>query len=138
VAIARANAKDLTAVDCRQISARTLLLLAQGHVSRLAMSSQLTTFEALIKNMSTPDWIIDISRLGNFEPGAVGVGADYFRFFRQAGGKKVVLVSGLATARLAAFTIAFAAHVPLVPTQSLAEACKLLGIERAPGDALFG
>jgi len=138
VAIARANRKELTSVDCRQISARIVLLQAEGHVTRLAMSANLPTFEALIKSTSSPDWIIDISKLGNFEPGAVAVGADYFRLFRQAGGAKVVLVSGLATARLAAFTIAFAAHVPLVPTQSLAEACKLLGVDRPPAEARSG
>jgi hypothetical protein len=111
------------------IAAQTVLLRAQGHVTKLAMATTLLTFERLLTRMTRPDWIIDISTLGNFEPGAVGVGADYFRSFKQAGGTKVVLVSGLATARLAAFTIAFAAHLPLVTAQSLAEACRQLGIE---------
>jgi len=93
------------------------------------MTTNLLTFDRLLTRTARPDWIIDISTLGNFEPGAVGVGADYFRAFKQAGGTKVVLVSGLATARLAAFTIAFAAHLPLVTAQSLAEACRQLGIE---------
>ena len=102
------------------------------------MTTNLVTFERLIARVERPDWIIDISALGNFEPGAVGVGADYFRLFKHAGGTKVVLVSGLATARLAAFTIAFAAHLPLVAAQSLAEACKILGLDTPLSETRVG
>lgn len=111
------------------LAAQTVLLRAEGHVTKLAMSANLAAFEGLLAKMQRPDWIIDISALSNFEPGAVGIGADYFRMFKHAGGTKVVLVSGLATARLAAFTIAFAAHLPLVAAQSLNEACTTLGID---------
>jgi hypothetical protein len=124
----RRQQPETTAVECSTIAAQTVLLRAQGHVTKLAMTTNLATFERLISRLERPDWIIDISGLGNFEPGAVGVGADYFRLFKQAGGTKVVLVSGLATARLAAFTIAFAAHLPLVAAQSFSEACNILGI----------
>jgi hypothetical protein len=119
-------------VECRQIAAHSLLLEACGRVTRVSMLTQLETFKTLLTRMREATWIIDTSGLDDFEPGAVGVGADYFRAFKAAGGTKVVFVSGLATARLAAFTIAFAAHLPLVPAQSLAEAYEMLGIGPAP------
>ena len=119
-------------VECRQIAANSVLLQAQGRVTRLAMSMQLETFKNLLAGMRAPSWIIDTSALNDFEPGAVSVGADYFKRFKEAGGVKVVFVSGLGTARLAAFTIAFAAHLPLVPAQSLSEAYQLLGLGLAP------
>lgn len=109
-----------------------MVLRAQGNVTKLAMAASLTTFERLLARAERPDWIVDISGLTNFEPTAVSVGADYFRSFKQAGGSKVVLVSGLATARLAAFTLAFAVHLPLVAVDSFAEACKTLGLEEPP------
>jgi hypothetical protein len=121
-----------TEASCLEVSlfvAQTVLLRAQGHVTRLTMTKSLAEFQGLLARVSGPSLIIDISNLGNFEPGAVDVGADYFRLFKGAGGKKVVLVSGLATARLAAFAIAFAARVPLVAAQSLSEACDILNIQ---------
>jgi len=109
-----------------------VLLRARGHVTRSAMTRSLSEFQALLVKLERPHWIIDVSQLDNFEPSAVGVGADYFRLFKQAGATKVVLVSGLATARLAAFTIAFAAHVPLMTAESLADACQILNVDAPP------
>jgi len=115
-------------VECRQL-ANCVLLAAQGRVTRVAMLTQLEPFKTLLNRTRAPSWIIDTAQLTDFEPGAVSVGADYFKHFKQVGGGKVVFVSGLATARLAAFTIAFAAHLPLVSAQSLSEAYRILGIE---------
>jgi len=81
--------------------------------------------------MRRPGWIIDTSQLEDFEPGAVGLGNDWFRAFKNAGGEKVVLVSGLATARMAAMTISFAARLPLVTCLTYAEACARLGVVHA-------
>jgi len=120
-------------VECRKV-ANSVLLEAQGRVTRVAMLTQLEPFKALLDRTRAPSWIIDTAHLTDFEPGAVSVGADYFKHFKQVGGVKVVFVSGLATARLAAFTIAFAAHLSLVSAQSLSEAYQILGIEPAAGD----
>ena len=92
------------------------------------MRRELVTFRGVLSGMSTPAWVIDTSALGNFEPGAVAVGTDWFREFKAAGGQKVVFVSGMSTARMAAGSIAFAARIPLVTCESLAQACDELGV----------
>ena len=122
-------AQDL---KCWQIAPEVVLLVAKGRVTRHSMSTLLPTFQDILSRMKQPGWIIDTSELDDFEPAAVGVGTDWFRSFKAGGGKKVIFVSGHATARMAAMTISFAARVPLEACLTLAEACDLLGVTHPP------
>lgn len=119
-------------LDCNQIAPEVVLLLARGRVSRQAMESVFPTFKAILARMRRPGWIIDTYDLNDFEPGAVGIGTEYFNLFKASGGQKVIFVSGLATARMAATTISFAARVPLETCETLAEACERLGVTHPP------
>jgi hypothetical protein len=122
-------------LECGQIAPHVVLLAARGRVTRHAMENLLPTFQNIVARMRRPGWIIDTSELGDFEPGAVGVGTDWFRAFKGAGGEKVIFVSGLATARMAAMTISFAARLPLEACLTLAEACERLGVTHPPARA---
>jgi len=123
-------------LECGQIAPEVVLLVATGRVTRYAMEALLPTFQTILARMRWPGWIIDTSELQDFEPGAVGVGTDWFRSFKDAGGEKVIFVSGLATARMAAMTISFAARLPLEACPTLAEACDRLGVTHPPARAL--
>jgi hypothetical protein len=132
--VTQGKAQPVTVSDlkCRQIAASVVLLSARGHVTREAMHSELLVFRNLVMRMKTPGWVIDTSELQNFEPGAVAIGTDWFREFKTAGGEKVVFVSGLSTARMAAGTIAFAVRIPLVTCETLTQAYAALGVRPPP------
>jgi len=116
-------------LTCREvIGGNTILLTARARVTRAAMLAELQNFRTLLERAKGPHWIIDTSQLDDFEPGAVAVGTEWFRTFKSHGGQRVVFVSGLATARMAAGTIAFAARLPLVSVDSLKQAFIELGI----------
>ena len=129
---ARTSSSDL---ECAQIAPQVVLLVAHGRVTRHAMESTLPTFKTILARMRRPGWIVDTSGLADFEPGAVGIGTDFFKAFKASGGEKVIFVSGLATARMAATTISFAARVPLETCQTLADACERLGVTHPPSRA---
>lgn len=122
-------------LDCSQIAAEVVLLVARGRVSRQAMEAVFPRFKAILTRMRKPCFIIDTFELDDFEASAVGIGTEYFKLFKESGGEKVILVSGLATARMAAMTISFAARVPLQTCSTLAEACALLGVTHPPARA---
>ncbi len=126
--MAHATRPTASALECRQLVDNVVLLSARGLVTRSSMLAQLDSFRGILGRMKDPGWIIDMSSLSDFEAGAVAVGTEWFKSFKSAGGRQVVIVSSHATARMAAGTIAFAARLPLVTAESLSEACKKLGI----------
>lgn len=123
-------------LECGQIAPRVVILIARGRVTRRGMESTLPMFKTILARMRQPGWIIDTSELADFEPGAVGIGTEYFKLFKESGGEKVIFVSGLATARMAATTISFAARMPLESCETLAEACERLGVTHPPSRAV--
>jgi hypothetical protein len=124
-------------LECAQIAAQVVMLVARGRVTRHAMHATYPTFESILARMRRPGWIIDTSELTDFEASAVGIGTEYFKLFKEHGGEKVIFVSGLGTARMAATTISFAARVPLEACETFAEACERLGVTHPPARALL-
>ncbi|MFZ5896668.1 MAG: hypothetical protein ACOY0T_36770 [Myxococcota bacterium] len=125
-----------TNLECGQIAPQVVLLVARGRVTRHSMEAQLPVFQNILSRMRRPGWIIDTSDLCDFEPSAVGIGTEWFKAFKAAGGEKVIFVSGLATARMAATTISFAARMPLETSLTLAQACERLGVTHPPSRAI--
>jgi hypothetical protein len=66
--------------------------------------------------------------LSGFQPTAVEAGSEWFKRFKEQGGKKVVFISKLSSARMVAATLGFAVRVPVTTFDRMDRAFDHLGI----------
>lgn len=123
------NRGSLGSLESAQVGPSVVLTTFVGHVSRAMAEDQLAQYRQRIAGLSgTPTWIMDCADLTGFEPAAVNAGAKWFDAFRKAGGTRVLLVSRLHAARMAAATIAFGVGLRVESFDELRDALDHLGL----------
>lgn len=115
-----ANARGEIATEL--LDARVLMTSMRGFVTARLSEGALEEFRAHAENTSAAPWIIDTLDITGFHPSAVQVGARWFDIYKSRGGAQIIMVSSMATVRMAAATLAFAVHIKVTSCRSLAEA----------------
>jgi hypothetical protein len=122
------NQGSLGSVESAQIGPHVVITTFVGHIARSAADAQLMQFRERLAKMSEPTWIMDCSSITGFDPSAVGAGAKWFDAFKVRGGSRVLLVSRLHAARMAAATIAFGVGLRVQTFDELRDALDHLGL----------
>ena len=122
------NRGSLGSVESAQIGPLVVITTFVGHISRVTADAQLGQFRERLEKMHEPTWIMDCGSITGFDPSAVGAGSKWFDAFKARGGRRVVLVSRLHAARMAAATIAFGVGLRVESFDELRDALDHLGL----------
>lgn len=119
---------EFDAIESECVAGHVLLTRIRGHATRALAEQQFHQFNREVAVISNPIWIIEQLEMTGFDPGAVTTGARWFNSFKERGGKRVIIVSTLATARMAAVSLAFAVDAKSSCCETLKEAYEQAGI----------
>lgn len=122
------NRGTLGSLESAQVGPNVIVTTFVGHIARVMAEEQLTQYRQRLAGMSAPTWIMDCGEITGFEPSAVSAGAKWFDAFKGRGGSKVLLVSRLHAARMAAATIAFGVGLRVESFDHLRDALDALGL----------
>jgi hypothetical protein len=101
----------------------------RGHITKELAQSQLSSFRIALARTATPNWIMNLSEMTGFDPGAVAAGTEWFKQLKQCNGYHILLVSTQAAARMAAATVSFSVGLKVQTFQSLERALLHLGLK---------
>jgi hypothetical protein len=108
---------------------RALITCMRGFVTATLCDATFEEFREHASRTSNAIWIIDTLDITGFQPGAVQVGSRWFDVYKKQRGSQIIMVSDMAAVRMAAATLAFAVHVKVSSSRTLAEAYVAAGLE---------
>ena len=102
----------------------------RGYITNAMAERQLFHFRSLLGPCVNPVWIMDMTQMTGFDPLAVGVGGEWWAFFksRHTAGGEILLITTSRAALLAAASLSLSIGVGVRAFATLDECFEAIGV----------
>ena len=101
-----------------------------GYITKALAEHQLLRFRGLLADCVNPIWIMELTRMTGFDPLAIGVGGEWWKYFKskhEARGE-ILLISSSPAARMAGASLSFSVGVGVRSFATLEDCFESLGV----------
>lgn len=115
-------------LQSKLIAPDVVITYFRGHITNELALKQLPRFREVLQGSKAASWIMELTAMTGFDPGAITGGAAWWQAFKAVTGQQILVVSTQSAARMAAASLSFSIRLPVKPFAQLEPALAYAGV----------